>query len=609
MVIRYCVLTVPQDGCVSVVGETMPSNSALTPVRCRSILIASACLASACFAFAVAPCAAQEGVRLDIPAPPPAGLDLSRMHYGSPVTAKPNFKIPLPPQAGVVVQDKDLAELSPFAVALRDLAEAGAKPTAAPPARKGRRQRAATVNAEALGLKNFYEARRYSPAWTTDGQWNRAARSVLTRLQRAGEDAIDLGLPVPAENLPANATAKILAEAEFQLSNAVVRYGQYASGGRIDPQRISSLITVKRVIPEAAAILQRISSAEFAGDALHAYNPPHAGYKALRAKLAELRGNSNQESHPPIAHGRILRVGMRDGRVPLIRSRFGLSNTGDTDKADIYDTQVAGAVAKFQRSRGLPANGRLTSATIKALSGDNRGRLVNEVLANMERWRWLPRDMGRTHVFVNIPEYTTRMLRDGAEIHSARVIVGKAKTPTPVFSDEMKFIVVNPYWNVPPSIIKKEMLPAYQRNSDYFSRRGYEMRTVRGQVVVRQPPGPRNALGYIKFLFPNRHAVYMHDTPSRGLFNASARAFSHGCVRVQDPFKFAGFVLNGQRGLSEKSLRRMIGGGERTIKLDQTIPVHLVYFTARVDESGELRLLGDIYGFSARLQRAMGLRS
>ncbi len=613
---------------------------------------------------------AQSSHGFQVPPPPPAEVDLRRLHYGSASTkppafrvdlpapavfpdrlkieragtgapsrtaeqarpvetpkvappAKPpapvriavppagNMQIALPPPVKVTVSAADVEQFGPAALALR----ASLEPLLQEPKPvrgkrgKSRSRRLSSQDQVQQDIARFYASRNFVPVWYRAGKWTDGARSLLTRLQRADEDALVLGVPVPA--LPTSnvsARGKLISEADLQLSAAAVRYARYARGARVNVRQVSSLIDGPADIPAAQDVLAKLAKAEFAGDALWAYNPQIPGYKALRSKLAELRNRSDQKELPPIAHGKTLRVGMRDARVPLIRLRFGIPANAGEEHADLYDTQVASAIARFQRSRGLPANGRLSRATIRALSGDNRSRIVNEVIANMERWRWLPQNLGDTHIMVNIPEYQLKMIRAGVEIHSTRVIVGTAKTPTPVFSDQMRFVVVNPYWNVPLSIIKKEMLPVFQRNPDYFKRRGYEVKDTGKRLVVRQPPGPRNALGYVKFLFPNRHAVYLHDTPGRSRFRYASRAFSHGCVRVQDPFKLAGLVLDGQKGWSEKRLRRMIGGAERTIRMERNIPIHIVYFTASVDENGELRLLKDIYGHSARLRRLLSLK-
>ena len=197
------------------------------------------------------------------------------------------------------------------------------------------------------------------------------------------------------------------------------------------------------------------------------------------------------------------------------------------------------------------------------------------------------------------------MIRNGSVRDETRVIVGKTETPTPVFSGMMEYAVVNPSWNVPPSILKNEFLPALARDPNYAARRGYEVVYRNGNISVRQPPGERNALGFIKFLFPNNHAVYLHDTPNRSLFSASQRAMSHGCVRVDDPFRFADSVL--PEAWSSERLKKLIGKGERTIRLPEKLPVHLAYFTLAADDHGALRTYSDLYGHDARMKIALGL--
>jgi murein L,D-transpeptidase YcbB/YkuD len=273
----------------------------------------------------------------------------------------------------------------------------------------------------------------------------------------------------------------------------------------------------------------------------------------------------------------------------------------------VYDTKIAAAVADFQKANGLPPSGLLTARTVAALSGgqaSQSSRLEAEIIANMERWRWMPRDLGEERIDVNIPDYEAVVIQNGVVIHRTRVVVGKEATPTPIFSNTMKFLIVNPYWNVPPSILRKEMLPKAAGDPHYFSRLGYEVFTRGGHLVVRQPPGERNALGRIKFMFPNDFSVYMHDTPMRKLFASSKRAFSHGCVRVDNPFAFAVTVLG--PGWSEQRVKKLIGGKERYVYLPKPLPVHLEYFTAYVDQSGELQLRADVYGYSRRVREALG---
>ncbi len=473
------------------------------------------------------------------------------------------------------------------------------------------------------GIEAAYVARSNKFLWVENEAWTPAALAARGRLELATEDGLDLKTPVlpslpSARKSDQTALMEKIAEADLAMSDAVVAYARLASGGQVDPQRISHLITAKPEPAEPADILAKVAAAATdAGNVLQGFNPQHKGYRDLRAKLAELR----QVRMPVVAEktplnssslsGSVLRLGMKDPRVPLIRAHFGLAESqlpeGSTGASTVYDTRVADAVAGFQRTQGLPASGVLTARTISALSGGVPSRLENDLLANMEMWRWLPRDMGRDRIEVNIPDYEVRVVEGGDIVHRARVVVGKPTTPTPVFSDTMRFLIVNPYWNVPPSIIKKEMMPRLAADPDYLRRMGYEVLSHRGRLIVRQPPGERNALGRIKFMFPNDHAVYLHDTPSRALFANEKRAYSHGCVRVDQPFRLAEVVLGRQNGWSEERVRRMIGGAERTIPLPKPLPIHIEYFTVHVGSDGQLALKEDIYGYTQRVKAALRL--
>ncbi len=454
-------------------------------------------------------------------------------------------------------------------------------------------------------LAAFYEARQYAPVWIADAKWNDKASSAIARLERAGDDALNLrATPIPALS---GKDAAVIAAADVALSESIAAYARQASGVRVDPLTISKQITAKPAVVDVARALSEVSSAADAGAKLASYNPQHAGYQHLRDKLAELRhaAPAIAQAKKRIPAGPVLKAGMRDDRVPLIRARFGLTPTQDNDEL-VYDTKVAAAVADFQKQNGLPASGTLTTRTIDALSDGEPERLEDEIIANMERWRWMPRDMGEERIEVNIPDYTVRVYRGETIIHQARVIVGKPQTPTPIFSNAMQFLIVNPYWNVPPSIIKKEMLPKLKEDPDYLKKLGYEVIPQKGGgVAVRQPPGERNALGWIKFMFPNEHAVYLHDTPTRNLFANGKRAFSHGCVRVDQPFALAEIVLG--EGWTEERVKALKGGGERMVKMPRPLQIHIGYFSAFVDEHGKLQLREDIYGYSQKVRAALGL--
>jgi murein L,D-transpeptidase YcbB/YkuD len=457
-------------------------------------------------------------------------------------------------------------------------------------------------------IAGYYSDHGYAPLWLTDGKPNEAAKAVMDRLAHANDDGLSVD-DLPAPDF-ANATDdEKLAQAEINLSMQVVAYGREASGSRVDPHRLAALIYAAPDILEPEHILGALAHAGAdAGKFLQGFNPPQPGYLALREKLAELRLDAKPVAAQPIPPGPTLKVGMSDPRVPLIRVRFGLdpdSTTADTEL--LYDKRVADAVKQFQKMAGLPASGVLTARTVAALAGEPPARVEDVLLANMEMWRWLPRDLGKDRIEVNVPDFTVAVFRDDQFVTRHKVIVGKPTTPTPLFSNAMKFIIVNPDWNVPPSIIRKEVMPHLAQDPDYLSRMGFEVFSVHGHLVIRQPPGDRNALGRIKFMFPNPYSVYLHDTPTRGLFAASKRAFSHGCVRVENPFALAETVLGPDSGWSEEKVKRLVGGGERYIYLPEPLPIHIEYFTAFVDDDGHLQMRDDVYGYTRKVDVALGL--
>jgi murein L,D-transpeptidase YcbB/YkuD len=454
-------------------------------------------------------------------------------------------------------------------------------------------------------LTAYYAQAERPLAWVKDGAWTPAAQAVVARLKAADEDGlVPADYPLPDFKLRKDSAPTQWAEADLKLSASVVRYARDARGGRIEPSRLSALATPKLELPEAGEVLAKVSIAKDADAALAAYNPPHEGYRALKERLAKLRASHPSQPSVRLPKGPILRVGMKDPRVPLIRARFNLTkNSNET----VYDERVASAVAAFQKEKGLPTNGVLNAQTVAALSGPSVAVRESELIANMERWRWLPQDLGSRHIMVNVPEFRLQLMEDGKTVHQTRVIVGKEQSQTPIFSETMKYLVVNPSWTIPPSILKKEILPGLAQDPYYAARRGYKVIRRGNSISVQQPPGERNALGYVKFMFPNNHAVYLHDTPNRNLFSASKRAFSHGCVRVDKPFELADEIFSSDGKWTGKKLRGLIGKGERYVHLSQPLPVHLTYFTLAVDEKGDLKSFNDLYGLDRKVRAALNL--
>lgn len=482
--------------------------------------------------------------------------------------------------------------------------------------------------AEAQKLYFLYGERYFEPIWIASGAngsiaFSPAAQKIVDLFERAGEEglrpsdyltpAIDLsraGTGAPAD----------LAALETAFSGAVMRYANHLHNGRIKPQSVSDMLDIKAKPIDEAALLERLANSDDPAPILAELEPRHPEFLALKAALANFDASASQRP-TPIQAGPVLRPGGDDPRVPAIRARLELPATA----SNFYDDTLVTAVEGFQANLGLDVDGIIGPATIAAFNGGHATRR-EDILANMERWRWMPSDLGAFNVFVNIPEFSLSILRNGAEEYSTRVVVGTTKNQTPVFSDMIRHLVVNPYWNVPTSIVRGEIAPAVLRNPGYTDSHNMDL-LYNGSPVspwqvnwsqvstsnfpfrVRQRPGAGNALGQIKFLFPNKHDVYLHDTPSKSLFSRSLRAFSHGCVRVENPMEFAGALMANEPNISRASLESMFGPSERWINPQTQIPVHLAYFTLRVDDAGNIRSFGDVYGHNEKLIAAMGLSS
>jgi murein L,D-transpeptidase YcbB/YkuD len=327
----------------------------------------------------------------------------------------------------------------------------------------------------------------------------------------------------------------------------------------------------------------------------------------LKAKLAELRADANApraEVDNRIAEGRRINPAEKDARVPALRQRLGVKGNADDL---VYDRALFEAIKNVQARDDIKVTGVIDNKTINAINGPKPlapSQQIDHVTANMERWRWLPRDLGKTYVMVNIPDYTLKVVRDNGVVWRTKIVAGKPQTPTPLLTAPMQEIIVNPSWYVPQSIIQNELLPQYASDPQIFDRMGLEVkRGPDGNINVVQPPGAANALGRIKFAFPNKFQVYLHDTPEKRLFAPEKRAFSHGCMRVEDPTKFGEVMLHlAMAGATPNSqqINAMFGHNEHNYKLVNRPIVHLTYQTAFVDD-GKLVLRDDVYGFDARI--------
>jgi murein L,D-transpeptidase YcbB/YkuD len=482
------------------------------------------------------------------------------------------------------------------------------------------------LKADLKAIAAFYAERGFEPVWIVDGAFTPEALALIDRIRLAdadGLDASDYTLPWTEVGLYLDDREAKFARADLQLSQAVALYARHAYSGRVTPSEVSSNFGYKLNPPAAGDVLGLVSGSPDPVATLEAYNPSQPEFLALRAELARLRaGTEAEDSVPVVADGALLKPGMSDPRVPVIRERLQLASA--TVDPELYDEILVAGVKGFQATAGLRTDGIVGKNTVAAMNGGSSaaGDPVETVLLNMERWRWMPRYLGDFYVRVNIPNYNLDVYRDGEVFHTTRIVVGKVGSQTPIFSDEIENVVVNPYWNVPQSIIRNEMMPAIRKGGGL---RGYQVYAkVRGKyravdprsvnwrkvdarsIQVRQPPGSRNALGEVKFLFPNKYDVYLHDTPSKSLFEKETRAFSHGCMRVMNPWDFAEALLSSTDQVTAAELKKRVGGGENWTNLESHIPVHITYFTAWIDPSGKLQVRPDIYGHDTRLAAALG---
>jgi L,D-transpeptidase YcbB len=441
----------------------------------------------------------------------------------------------------------------------------------------------------------FYSHRNYAPLWITDGKANARAKAAIAYLGAVSADGLDpADYPVP--NFAALTDPGELAEAEIVLTTSVITYAHHAQVGRVHWSRVSGDISYERSAPDPDEVLTTLAEATDVAAALDAYEPHAEGYLALKAKLAELRGGQHEVDKAQIPNGQPLKVGMRDERVPLLRLRLEVDGGSDTT----YDKALSEAVKKFQLTHKLKPTGALDTATVESLNGRHSDRQTEILIANMERWRWMPHDLGNTYVIVNLVDYTLRVIHQGKQVWMTRIVVGKPSTPTPIMSAQMRSITVNPTWNVPESIAENEYLPLLRQDPTILQRMGLRVTyNTDGSIHLSQPPGEQNALGQLRFNFPNKFLVYQHDSNQKYLFANEKRDDSHGCMRVQDPVKYAEVLLSLVRpaeGYTQDRIRRMFGNNEIDLSFPNLIPVHLTYQTAFVDERGKLEFREDIYG-------------
>ena len=416
---------------------------------------------------------------------------------------------------------------------------------------------------------------------------------------------------------------------ETAFRKALLDYARDVSSGLLEPRTIDRDLHVFPDRPEPADVIARYASADDPAAFLASLAPSGEDYERLQAELADLSALAPGSWGERVQAGRSIRPGERNARLAMVRAR--LQAMGDyTPAVEVedqvaYDFELEQAVRAFQRRHGLNDDGVIGKRTVAAMNVEPEERL-GQVVVNLERLRWLNRDLGVRRIMVNQADYNVKLIDNGVVLFDERVVIGKArKHRTPEFSDMMSYLVFNPTWHVPRSIASKEILPLLQEDPEYLSKKNMRLLTRGGEAapdptltdwslysandfpyVIKQRPGGGNALGRVKFMFPNQFNIYLHDTPSKRLFKKDARAFSHGCVRVQDPLRLAELLIEPQKAGASSYIDGVLGRGkERSVKLSEPVPVHLTYRTAWVDDAGVRQFRSDVYGRDARVLSAL----
>lgn len=471
-------------------------------------------------------------------------------------------------------------------------------------------------------LDAFYTARQDAPLWVTKTGWTSKADSVRAELGRAADWGLNAGDFEIPNIAPATGGASLpaLADADVRLSMSVLKYARHARGGRImEPaKQLSSYLDRLPQYRDPRTVLDELAANENAANVLVNLNPRHVQFERLRQKYLDMvKGTAAAKDIVILPKGPKLVPGDKHPHVTLLRQRLGLTPEPGSDET-LYEPALVDAVKKVQTEKGMKPDGIVGSSTRASLNDIDRPT-PEKLLANMEAWRWMPEDLGNLYVWVNIPEFMVRVVKDGAIIHEERIVSGEISKQTPVFSDEIETIYFHPRWNVPESI---KVLELYPRGAAGMQRQGLKV-NLNGRIVdpgaiswgsvdirhyeIFQPPGPTNVLGVVKFTFPNKHGVYMHDTTSKHLFNEASRPFSHGCMRVRDPLKLAEVLLREDQGWDRARVDAIAGAEpvETPIPVRTKIPVHVTYLTERVDEAGQQHSFKDVYGHESRIKLAL----
>ncbi len=483
-------------------------------------------------------------------------------------------------------------------------------------------------------LVMIYQELGLKPLWMTlQGPSPRAEMiyRTLRSADREGLEPLDYGIEQITRMWPGK-DASTRASLDILLTLGLVAYSADVQDGRVQPHEDNPELfahAADRELDPLSIVTDALDAADM-DDYFKSLPPINRHYCFLRQTLARYREIAEAGGWPRIPPGPVLKASMQDPRIPLIRRR--LAATGDLGAAGVdvnfFDETLLEAVKRFQYRHALDTDGVIGKATLAAMNIPV-DKKIETIKLSMERWRWVSNDMGRRYIIVDIAGFILAGIRENeVEIHMP-VVVGQQYHETPVFSDAIKYIVFNPYWNIPPSIARREMLPKLRRDRSYLVRENIRLFSGWGADAVeldpmaidwekitprqmnryklRQNPGPANALGSLKFVFPNSHNVYLHDTPARALFSRPERAFSHGCIRVSRPRELAVYVLGGEaQGWDRQRVDEIIASGEHTIvRLKKPLPIHIIYQTVWRDMEGLVHFNRDIYGRDALLAKAL----
>ena len=447
--------------------------------------------------------------------------------------------------------------------------------------------------------KKFYEQRSHAPAWNKP----EARTAFLEELQKADSeglflkdyysDEIEELLKTPAE-LKGSETARL----DFLLTEAFFSYAHDLYYGKLNPKDLYKTWGVSRKKMDLQRLLQENLETGTIAEALDSLKPKHQIYRDLKRSLeeySELR--EKEEAHEKIAEGEFIKAGEKDERLSSIAKR--LQNLGflSENVADsTYNDRLQEAIKKFQKEKGLQVDGIIGNSTIAELNMTAEQR-YGQILANLERWRWYPRDLGDHYILINIPQFRLAVVKDGDTVRTHNIIAGTRARQTPTFTDTLQYVVINPTWTIPPTIKTSDIIPKVSRNPSYLSSKNMKVYSRDGTLIdpqkidwsspkaksytIVQRAGPSNPLGQVKIIYPNQYLIYLHDTPAQNLFSQNQRAESSGCVRVENAVDLSGYVLRDQEAWNEEKIRETIASGKTIqVKINQPIQVHHFYWTA-----------------------------